>query len=108
MPLVIYSRSPEVDYKWLQSSLDSSFDLVFTLSFAFATWLALCASGKLAATASDFILLGIHVIVPGLLSYLYQLELNGWMTLLIHAVISCILYGVSKSVYRRKMESKRD
>lgn len=108
MPLVIYSRSPEVDYKWLQSSLDTSFDLVFTLSFAFATWLALCATGKLAATANDFILLGIHVIAVGLISYLRQLEINGWMTLLIHAVVSCILYGISKSVYRGKLESKRD
>lgn len=108
MPLVIYSRSPEVDYKWLQFSLDSSFDLFFTLSFAFAVWMVLCASRKVKATMQDLIFLGVHVIVLGLLSYLKNQEiLNGWWMVIVHAVVSCALYYMSRMMFKRKME-KRD
>lgn len=109
LPLVIYSRSPEVNYKWIQSSLDTSFDLAFTISFVFAIWLALCTTGKLAATMNELVFLGIHVLVPGLLSYVKNAEiLNGWVYILVHAIISCSLYCMGKSIYKRKVDSKRD
>ena len=109
LPLVIYSRSPEVDYKWIQTSLDTSFDLVFTHSFVFAIWLALCTTGKLTATVNEIVFLGIHVILPGVLSYMKNAELlNNWIYILVHAIISCALYCVGKSIYKKKVESKRD
>lgn len=109
IPLLVYSRSPEVDYKWIQSSLDTSFDLVFALSFVFATWLALCTTGRLHVTMNEFIFLGVHIVVSGVLSYLKNLDsLNGWLVIGIHALVSCILYCVGKSIYKRKVEMKRD
>ena len=109
LPLVIYSRSPEVDYKWIQTSLDTSFDLVFTYSFVFAIWLALCTTGKLAATINEIVFLGIHVIIPGILSYVKNAELlNNWIYIIVHAFISCALYCAGKSIYKIKVESKRD
>lgn len=109
IPLIVYSRRPEVDYKWIQSSLDTSFDFLFTLSFVFASWLALCTTGKLAATVSDFVFLAVHVVVLGLMSYLKNTELvGGWMFVFIHAAISCVLYCMGKSIYKRKVGVKRD
>ena len=105
-PLIVYSRSPEVDYKWLQFSLDSTFDLVFTISFALACWLALCAKGKMAPTKLNFAFLAVHILLPGVLSYLKDNERSGgWCYLILHGVLSVLLLEVGKRLFAAKSEA---
>ena len=96
MPLVVYSRSPEVDWKWIQFSLDATCDLIFTLSFSLATWMALCANNKLAPTLKEFLLM----------SYMKNMDmLGGWLYLLIHFMASLALRFVGKAMYKSKLEA---
>ena len=106
MPLLVYSRSPEVDYKWIQFSLDASCDLIFNLSFSLATWMALCANNKLAPTRKEFGFLGLHIVLAGLLSYLKSMDLlSGWLYILVHFMSSLALRFVGKSMYKTKLEA---
>lgn len=106
MPLVVYSRSPEVDWKWIQFSLDATCDLIFTLSFSLATWMALCANNKLAPTLKEFLFLGLHTLVAGVMSYMKNMDmLGGWLYLLIHFMASLALRFVGKAMYKSKLEA---
>ena len=106
LPLIVYSRSPEVDYKWIQFSLDATCDFIFTLSFALACWLALCAKGKMAPTVFNFIFLGIHLLVPGLMSYLKNQELlGGWLYVAVHLIVGLVLLAIGKKVFTLKSDA---
>lgn len=106
MPLLIYSRSPEVDYKWIQFSLDATCDLVFTVSFVLSVWMALCAKGKMKPTGKEFVFFAVHIVFPGVMSYLKSQEFyGGWMYVLVHFFLSIVLYSVSRYLFRNKSEA---
>lgn len=108
MPLIFYSRMPDVDYKWIQFSLDATCDLVFSISFSMAVWMALCAKGKMRPAAKEFVLFAIHILTPGVMAYLKNLELGGgWLYLMVHFVVSLLLYGVGRRMYKSKSEAMR-
>lgn len=106
LPLIIYSRSPEVDYKWIQFSLDATCDLIFTLSFSLACWLALCAKGKMAPTILNFVFFGSHLLVPGLMSYLKNTELmGGWLYVAVHFIVCLVLLAIGRKVFVLKSDA---
>lgn len=106
MPIIVYSRKPEVDYKWIQFSLDASCDLVFYLSFTLACWLALCAKGKMAPTMVSFVFLGMHILIPGVMSYVKNSELfGGWFYIALHFIVSIALLATGRVIYSIKSET---
>ena len=108
MPLLIYSRSPEVDFKWIQFSLDTLNDFIFTLSFVLSTWMTLCAKGKLAPTVKEFILFDLHMVFYSVLSYVKSIELvSGWWFVLIHFLANSLLYVVGKKMFQTKSDVLR-
>ena len=108
MPLIFYSRMPDVDYKWIQFSLDATCDLIFTISFSMSVWMALCAKGKMKPTANEFVLFAIHIVMPGVMAFLKNLELGeGWVYLIVHFVVSLLLYGVGRRMFRSKSEAMK-
>ena len=108
MPLIFFSRMPDVDYKWIQFSLDATCDLVFTISFSMSVWMALCAKGRMKPTATEFVLFAIHILTPGVMAYLKNLELGGgWVYLIVHFVVSLLLYGVGRRMFKSKSEAMK-
>ncbi|CBK21440.2 uncharacterized protein [Blastocystis hominis] len=108
MPLIFYSRMPDVDYKWIQFSLDATCDLIFTISFSMSVWMALCAKGKMKPTANEFVLFAIHIVMPGVMAFLKNLELGeGWVYLIVHFVASLLLYGVGRCMFKSKSEAMK-
>lgn len=106
MPIIVYSRKPEVDYKWIQFSLDASCDLIFYLSFTLACWLALCAKGKMAPEMISFVFFGMHILTPGFMSYLKNSEiLGGWGYLMIHFLVSAALLVTGRFIFSGKSEA---
>ena len=106
MHLIVYARSPEVDYKWIQFSLDATCDFIFTLSFALSCWLALCAKGKMAPSIKNFVFFGIHIFLPGFFSYLKNIELiGGWLYVIVHFVVALILLIIGKAMFATKAEA---
>ena len=57
----------------------------------------------MAPTKLDFAFLGVHIILPGVLSYLKDNErIGGWCYLILHGVLSVLLLEVGKRLFTAK------
>lgn len=70
--------------------------------------MALCAKGKMKPTANEFVLFAIHIVMPGVMAFLKNLELGeGWVYLIVHFVASLLLYGVGRRMFKSKSEAMK-
>ena len=60
----------------------------------------------MAPTVFNFIFLGIHLLVPGLMSYLKNQELlGGWLYVAVHLIVGLVLLAIGRKVFTLKSDA---